>query len=442
MVDFSSIASSASSTASSATSSFSLPSLSPATLTSISNVSIPGVNLSASAASADAAAGSALSALPSASSITSSLTPGGAGLPSITSLFGPLNASPVAIPGLDTIQSTITSYQSNIGLHLSVMQAGIQNQVTTASQAGTAVPDPNTVASGMASNIFAPLTGIASVVSNAVSSGLSSIATQIGLGPAGNPSAAAASVGSSMTSSVSSLTSQSNSAISDIVAPLKAGAMANMLSGPMGQLPSVQSMMGSIGVTAPNSFAVARNLNSSMPVPDVMPKGPYDHSNLKSSDPAGNQPPASVNSQVTQAMCDFCISNYKTQAAKTTAYYGGNATTNTAEQNQALYDPWIDGLLGSEGASIRDKHIALVTGKPDSSTWTADEQALDDAYQTMWKSFSTTNTTYLAYQNDKLLKAQYRLYGLEVLNALSGQTSKYQLSADCQKYLTTNGVFG
>jgi len=419
---------------------FSIPSLPSADLASIGNITLPGTNLSPSALAANAANAASLTALPSATAITGALTPGGSGLPNLASLFAPLEASPIPIPGLAAIKTTILNAQANIGLNLSVIQTGVQNQIDTAVKTGAAnLPDPNAVANTMATNIFKPLTGIASAISSTVSNGLQSIIAEVAKGPLGNPTAVAASVGSSFASSVGSLTSSADAQINAIVAPMKAGAMASMLSGPMGQLSSIKTIMGTLGVRTPDPFAVARNLNSNLPVPNIMPKGPYDASNLISTEPAGVKGPATADVQVTQKMVDYAIAQVKAQNLKVIAHYGGQ-TTYTAEVNQTLYDAWINGLLGSPGADIRTKRSALIDGSPDASKWTDDQNALDTSYNTMWKSFSTTDPSYLSYVADRDLRSAYKKYGYEIINAMYGHTSKYALTADCQKFLTDGGV--
>jgi hypothetical protein len=417
----------------------SFPTLDASQLSAVSSVSIPGANLSPTALAANAANAAGLNALPSAASITTSLTPGGGGLPDITALFAPLAASPVAIPGLSTIQSTITTFQSNIGLHLSVMQAGIQDQLKSANLNGTPPPDPNALASSMSSSMFAPLTNIGSVVSNAISSGLTAIATEIAKGPLGNPSSAAASVGSSMTSSVGSLTGQTAAQIASIVAPMKASAMASVLSGSMGQLPAIQSMMSGLGVPVPSAFAVARNMQNSVPMPSAMPIPPYSDKQFASapiSENASIPKPASADVQVTQAMCDYAIAQFKTAQSVVMRFYGGSPS-NSSSQNQALYDAWVNSLL-PDGGDVRTKRSALIDSKPDSSTWTDDEKVLDSVYKSQMKA-ATASGAYSEYLAALDHKVTLKSYGYEIIGASASHTSKYTLTTGCQSYLTAAG---
>ena len=418
------------------------PTLNPAQISAINAVNIPGTNLSAAEISANAANAAGLNALPSAASITAGLTPGGAGLPNLASAFGPLNSAPISIPGLADVQSTITSFQSNIGLHLSVIQAGINDKIKSASLNGTSLPDPNALASSMSANMFAPLTGIGSIISNAVSSGLSAIASEIAKGPFGDPAAAAKSVGAGIADGAASLTSQANSQMSSITAPMKAAAMASTLSGPMGQLPAIQSMMSGMGVAVPNAFAVARNMNNTVEVPSVLPIAPYSDKQFKAAPIGENKTipkPAPADTNVTQAMTDNVIADYKALDDGVSKFYGG-ARANTAAQNQVLYDAWINGLM-PDGGDARKKANAVYETKPKEDTRTDDEKTLIKVYKDQFAAIEAAPGPYADYTAARIYRAKVQGYGYETLNAAMGHASKYTLSADCQQYLKDKGWF-
>lgn len=400
---------------------------------------IPGTALSAVQEMANKANAAAEAAAPSISSVVNGLKPGGASLPSITSMLAPLQAAPVPIPGLAEVQKTLETAQANIGLYLNVIQAHVTETIKSAVRDGASqLPDPNTIASSVIPNLFAPLLQAQSFISGIVSNSLPSIAAALAAGgpnAMANAQAAAASVGSSLTSGINGFANQAKGQISEIVAPLKAQTTALMTTGPIATLPSVSSVVSSVGITPPDPYRTFRKLTSpvSMPQPTTATAADPAATPRGAVDGAPRDEPATADKFIP----DSDMHRLKTERVaawdNVRSVLGAPAGC-SIETIQEYNNNYVNSLLTPAQQETRSKARAIESTKPANSDRTDEEKAIVAEYEDIHQRliFSGKLNTLLAAK--KRVKDAMEWHD-EAWPIWSKGGSKYSLTISLQKHL-------
>ena len=400
---------------------------------------IPGTALTAVQQMANQANAAAEAAAPSMSTVVDGLKPGGASLPSVTEMLAPLQAAPVPIPGLDAVKKTLETAQANIGLYLSVAQAHITETIKSAVRDGASqIPDPNALAGEVMPNLFAPLLQAQSFISGIVSNSLPSIAAALAAGgpnAMANAQAAAANVGSSLTSGINGLTNQAKGQISSIVAPLKAQTTALMTTGPLASLPSVSSVVSSVGVVQPDAYRTFRKLNTAIQIPQplttVADPSPVRTGNISEQNTSVQPTTAD------QRIPDDDIRTLKGVVlscwADVGAYVGAPAGA-TPDEIIKYYEKFYEDLVGPEQASIRKKARSIEKTKPDQVDRTAEEKSIVQQYETA-RAALDSNPKYQMLLSLRKLVLQATDYYDEAYAIWLKEGSKYSLQIPLQKSL-------
>lgn len=376
---------------------------------------IPGTALSAVQEMANKANAAAEASTPSISSVVNGLKPGGASLPSITSMLAPLQAAPVPIPGLAEVQKTLETAQANIGLYLNVVQAHVSETIKAAVRDGaTQLPDPNTIASGVIPNLFAPLLQAQNFISGIVSNALPSVAAALAAGgpnAMANAQAAAANVGSSLTSGINGFANQAKGQISEIVAPLKAQTTAMMTTGPLASLPSVSSVVSSVGVTTPDAYRTFRKLNTSVQMPampttvadpvPIVPRGNISESNNSALPTTADQRIPDDDMRKLKGAVLSCWADIATEV--------GAPAGSTPDVIMKYYGTYYENIAGPTQSETRRQMKAIEATKPNPADRTTEENAIVAQYQA----------------DNKALKASGKLDRILYLRSLTLQATEY-----------------
>ena len=400
---------------------------------------IPGTALTAVQQMANQANAAAEAAAPSMSTVVDGLKPGGASLPSVTEMLAPLQAAPVPIPGLDAVKKTLETAQANIGLYLSVAQAHITETIKSAVRDGTSqIPDPNALAGEVMPNLFAPLLQAQSFISGIVSNSLPSIAAALAAGgpnAMANAQAAAANVGSSLTSGINGLTNQAKGQISSIVAPLKAQTTALMTTGPLASLPSVSSVVSSVGVVQPDAYRTFRKLNTAIQIPQPL-------TTVADPSPVRTGNISEQNTSVQPTTADQRIPDDDIRKLKGVVLscwedigtYVGAPAGATPDEIFKYYDKFYEGLITPEQSNTRRQARAIEKTKPDSVDRTAEENAIVKQYEDTRASLNS-NPKYQHILYLRKLVLQATSYYDEAYAVWLKEGSKYSLQIPLQKIM-------
>lgn len=400
---------------------------------------IPGTALTAVQQMANQANAAAEAAAPSMSTVVDGLKPGGASLPSVTEMLAPLQAAPVPIPGLDAVKKTLETAQANIGLYLSVAQAHITETIKSAVRDGASqIPDPNALAGEVMPNLFAPLLQAQSFISGIVSNSLPSIAAALAAGgpnAMANAQAAAANVGSSLTSGINGLTNQAKGQISSIVAPLKAQTTALMATGPLASLPSVSSVVSSVGVVQPDAYRTFRKLNTAIQIPQplttVADPSPVRTGNI--SEQNTSVQPTTADQRIPdddirklKGVVLSCWADIATEV--------GAPAGSTPDVIMKHYNTYYENIAGPTMSETRRQSKSIESTKPNPGDRTSEENAIVAQYESDNKSLKASGKL------DKILKLrelvlQATSYYDEAYAVWLKEGSKYSLQIPLQKIM-------
>ena len=396
----------------------------------LSSVKLPGTDLSAAQSAITNGLASAQAALPSPATLLAQFTPGGGTLPNIsgqvTTALAALDKAPIAIPNLDIIKTqitgTITSFQANIGTYSAAVKAKIEEAAKTATEAGAALPNPNTIASDSIAKLMAPLTEGVTAVQAAVTKVMTNLkaAAVPQLGGLGEPLAQGLNAAATLQNGLSSQMAKVASEVQAITAPLKAQLLAAASSGPLAQLPAMRTMFTSLGVPmnisatgtpTANAFTLHKSANSAVETPPVLPPDPIKpYAVALGSDNTVVQTPNPVASQVLDAEIaklksnlDAAIDDYLKLIKS-----GLTHSTATTATTQAAYDSYMNSLLTPQQIEAKTKASAILRTKPDQSTLTDSEKVIVNSAQDSLGSNSKYEAVRGAQENVHIYETAYK----------------------------------
>ena len=287
-------------------------------------------------------------------------------------------------------------------------------------------------------NLFAPLLQAQSFISGIVSNSLPSIAAALAAGgpnAMANAQAAAANVGSSLTSGINGLTNQAKGQISSIVAPLKAQTTALMTTGPLASLPSVSSVVSSVGVVQPDAYRTFRKLNTAIQIPQPLTTV-ADPSPVRT----GNISEQNTSVQPTTADQRIPDDDIRTLKGVVLSCWADIATEvgapagSTPDVIMKYYNTYYENIAGPTMSETRRQAKSIESTKPNPGDRTSEENAIVAQYESDNKSLKASGKL------DKILKLRELVlrstsYYDEAYAVWLKEGSKYSLQIPLQKIM-------